>query len=71
MSRKSRIGLVFGVFMSLIASFFVSAPAAALESDTVNLTVHYQRPAGDYENWNVYLWRNDDAAGKDQEVDPN
>ena len=71
MSRKSRIGLAFGVFISLIASFFVSAPAAALESDTVNLTIHYQRPAGDYENWNVYLWRNDDAAGKDQEVDPN
>ena len=71
MSRNSRIGLAFSLILSLFASFFVSAPAAALESDTVNLTVHYQRPAGDYENWNVYLWRNDDAANKDQEVDPN
>lgn len=71
MSRNSRIGLAFSLILSLFASFFVSAPAAALESDTVNLTIHYQRPAGDYENWNVYLWRNDDAANKDQEVDPN
>lgn len=71
MSRNSRIGLAFSLILSLFASFFVSAPAAALESDTVNLTVHYQRPAGDYDNWNVYLWRNDDAANKDQEVDPN
>ena len=71
MSRNSRIGLVFSLVVSLFASFFVAAPATALESDTVNLTVHYQRPAGDYENWNVYLWRNDDAANKDTEVDPN
>lgn len=71
MSRNSRIGLVFSLVISLFASFFVAAPATALDSDTVNLTIHYQRPAGDYDNWNVYLWRNDDAAGKDQEVDPN
>ena len=37
--------------------------------EKVKLTVHYNRTAGDYDTWNVYLWKNVDGNG-DKEVSP-
>ena len=69
MSIRIRVFAALASALALVAGL-VSAPAAqALAVDTVHLTVHYQRPAADYDNWNVYLWKNDDANGKDAGVD--
>jgi len=59
-----------GFFVSLFLAFgFISATASSASAlpDNVTLTVHYNRTAGDYEGWNVYLWRNVDGNG-DKEV---
>ena len=59
-----------GFFVSLFMAFgFISATASSASAlpDNVTLTVHYNRTAGDYETWNVYLWRNVDGNG-DKEV---
>lgn len=59
-----------GFFVSLVMSLgFIAASASSASAlpEKVTLTVHYNRTAGDYEGWNVYLWRNVDGAG-DKEV---
>ena len=59
-----------GFFVSLVMSLgFIAASAGSASAlpDKVTLTVHYNRTAGDYEGWNVYLWRNVDGSG-DKEV---
>ena len=69
MTLRFRLIAAFASALALVAGL-VSAPAAnALGVDTVHVKVHYQRPAGDYDTWNVYTWRNDDANGKDAGVD--
>jgi pullulanase len=50
-------------------SFCLPAIAQAIPS-TVTLTVHYQRPGGDYQNWNLWLWKNLSGPG-DVDVDSN
>ena len=35
---------------------------------TINLTVHYQRPGNDYQDWNLWLWKNL-TSGADVDVD--
>lgn len=59
------------VLLALIAVFSFGLPtiASALPA-TVNLTVHYQRPAGDYQEWNLWLWKNL-TSGADVDVDSN
>jgi hypothetical protein len=37
---------------------------------TVNLTVHYQRPGGDYQDWNLWIWKNL-TSGADVDVNSN
>ena len=63
---KRAIGFIVSLFM---AFGFISATASSASAlpDNVKLTVHYNRTAGDYEGWNVYLWRNVDGNG-DKEV---
>ncbi len=63
---KRAIGFIVSLFM---AFGFISATASSASAlpDNVTLTVHYNRTAGDYETWNVYLWRNVDGNG-DKEV---
>lgn len=69
MTLRLRALAAIATILALVSGV-LSAPAAqALAVDTVHLTVHYQRPAADYDNWNVYLWKNDDANGKDAGVD--
>jgi len=48
-------------------SFCLPAIAQAIPS-TVTLTVHYQRPGGDYQNWNLWIWKNLSGPG-DVDVD--
>lgn len=46
--------------IGMVATTAVSAQALP---DKVQLIVHYNRTAGDYDTWNVYLWKNMDGAG--------
>ena len=39
-----------------------SSTSSPSKPKTVYLTIHYQRPAGDYSNWQLWLWRNLDAG---------
>ena len=66
MTSFRRITLLATVFLSAAIVVPLSAVHAAIPA-TVHLTVHYQRPAGDYKDWNVYLWRDVSGAG-DKEV---
>jgi pullulanase len=59
---KRAIGFAVTFFMSL-GFVAASASSASALPDKVTLTVHYNRTAGDYENWNLFLWRNLDGAG--------
>ena len=52
-----------------LVSIFMPAVAQAIPS-TVNLTVHYQRPNGDYQGWNLWLWKNLSGPG-DVDVNTN
>jgi len=59
------------LLIALIAVFSCGLPAiASALPPTVNLTVHYQRPANDYQGWNLWLWKNL-TSGTDLEVDAN
>ncbi len=68
MSKKLRslFASVAALFTAIAMVFITGASAQALP-DKVKLTVHYNRVAGDYDTWNVYLWRNVDGNG-DKEV---
>ena len=69
MSIRVRVLAAISSAIALVASLIAAPPAMALGVDTVHVKVHYQRPAGDYDTWNVYTWRNDDGSGKDVGVD--
>ena len=59
------------VLVALIAVFTCGLPAiASAIPATVNLTVHYQRPGGDYQGWNLWIWKNL-TSGADVDVDSN
>ena len=53
----------FSIFALLIGSTpVVAAP------ETVTLTVHYQRPGGDYTGWNLWIWKNSDNNSLDTPI---
>lgn len=59
------------VVLALVAALVFTFPAVALGVPaTVNLTVHYQRTGGDYQNWNLWLWKNLSGPG-DVDVNSN
>lgn len=69
------VKLAWSRALALVATaaiFVVGLPAIALADNppVIKLTVHYQRPAADYANWNLWIWRNV-ASGTDSEVDKN
>ena len=53
--------------IAVMAAVGLPAIATAANPATITLTVHYQRAAGDYDNWNLWLWRNV-ATGTDVDV---
>jgi len=60
------------LLIAILATFSViltSAPVIAAP-DTVTLTVHYQRPGGDYNGWNLWIWKNSDQNSLDTPISP-
>jgi len=60
------------LLIAALATFSIiltSAPVIAAP-DTVTLTVHYQRPGGDYNGWNLWIWKNSDQNSLDTPISP-
>jgi pullulanase len=57
-------------FLALLAvmSIFLGVLPASAAPDSVTLTVHYQRPGGDYNGWNLWIWKNSDNNSLDTPV---
>jgi pullulanase len=55
LTKRSKVA--FFISLSLL---FVAIPSTSQAANpaTVKLTVHYQRTAGDYTSWNLWLWKN-------------
>ena len=69
--RLQTVSKKIQVLVALIAVFTCGLPAiAAAIPATINLTVHYQRPGGDYQGWNLWIWKNL-TSGADVDVDSN
>jgi len=69
--RTHTISKKIQLLLALIAVFTCGLPAiASALPPTVNLTVHYQRPGGDYQGWNLWIWKNL-TSGADVDVDSN
>ena len=52
---------------TILALIFSSTPVIAAP-ETVTLTVHYQRPGGDYNGWNLWIWKNSDNNSLDTPI---
>lgn len=63
---QKRSSLALLAIIALLASMFSLAPASALSSDTLTITVNYKRIAGDYDNWNLWIWKNMDTGADGQ-----
>jgi pullulanase len=57
-----RVVLAIMTIFAVFATQFAAAPAKALANDTLTITVHYNRIAGDYDNWNLWIWKNMDTG---------
>lgn len=57
---------LLSVVISLTLSF-LALPALATP-DEIKLTVHYNRPAGDYTGWNLWIWKNSDRDAQDSPI---
>jgi len=69
--RQQTVSKRIQVLVALIAVFTCGLPAiASAIPATINLTVHYQRPGGDYQGWNLWIWKNL-TSGADVDVDSN
>jgi pullulanase len=67
--RTQTLSKKIQLLVALIAVFSCALPAiASALPPTVNLTVHYQRPGNDYQDWNLWLWKNL-TSGADVDVD--
>ena len=57
--RQQTVSKRIQVLVALIAVFTCGLPAiASAIPATINLTVHYQRNSADYQDWNLWLWKN-------------
>jgi pullulanase len=63
---KLRAFTFFSALVSL-AVILTSLPALAIP-DEIKLTVHYNRPAGDYSGWNLWIWKNSERDAQDSPV---
>ena len=57
--------------LASILTILTSALPAVAAPDTVTLTVHYQRPGGDYNGWNLWIWKNSDKDSLDTPISSN
>jgi pullulanase len=66
--RTQTVSKKIQLFAALIAVFSFGLPVIASAAPaTVNLTVHYQRNSADYQDWNLWLWKNM-TSGTDVDV---
>jgi pullulanase len=63
---KLRGTAVPGILISA-AIIFSALPALAVP-DEIKLTVHYNRSAGDYSGWNLWIWKNSERDSQDVPV---
>lgn len=63
---KLRAVGILSTFISF-ALAFTTLPALAAP-DEIKLTVHYNRPAGDYSGWNLWIWKNSERDAQDSPV---
>ena len=69
--RNQTVSKRIQLLVALLATFTFGLPAiASAIPSTVNLTVHYQRPGNDYQDWNLWLWKNL-TSGADVDVNSN
>ena len=67
--RTHAISKKIALLVALIAVFTCGLPAiASALPPTINLTVHYQRPGGDYNGWNLWIWKNSDNNSLDTPI---
>ncbi|MCX6440553.1 MAG: hypothetical protein NTZ91_04545 [Actinobacteria bacterium] len=52
-----------------LSAFALPSISSAAAPDVVKLVIHYQRPAGDYTGWNLWLWRNSLVNTNDKTLD--
>jgi len=57
------------LLVTVLAGVVMPAISSAAAPDVVKLVVHYQRPAGDYAGWNLWLWKNSSNNANDKPVD--
>ena len=69
-TRRTALATVAFLVAAISPAIWLATAQAALP-DTVHLTVHYQRNAADYKDWNVYLWRDLPGSANDKEVSPS
>jgi len=70
-SKRRSTMLTLSLLVASVLPLTTLQSAHAALPDTLHLTVHYQRPANDYQNWNVYLWRDLPGTANDKEVSAN
>lgn len=58
---------IVSALLASLSLIFSGFPAVAAP-DSVKLTVHYQRPGGDYTGWNLWIWKNSDNNSLDTPV---
>ena len=69
-ANKSLRTSLTAILITAVASIAVPAISSAAAPDVVKLVVHYQRPAGDYTGWNLWLWKNSSVNTNDKSIDP-
>ena len=70
-ASKTRIlPALIALLIPALAAITVPSISAAAAPDVVKLVVHYQRPAGDYAGWNLWLWKNSSNDANDKTIDP-
>lgn len=67
-SLRRKALITISIMITALQPLIWSPIARAALPDTVHLTIHYQRSAADYQNWNVYLWRDLPGTANDKEV---
>jgi len=65
-AMKLRAKAIFTTFLSL--SFIFAALPALATPNEIKLTIHYNRPAGDYSGWNLWIWKNSERDTQDSPV---
>ena len=63
---KIRRFVAFSAFLS--SAVIVSSLPALAAPNEIKLTIHYNRPAGDYSGWNLWIWKNSEVDTKDSPI---